>query len=661
MTGDGPSGACATEVCVQGANGPECKQPECGTGETRCVDASTRQVCSSLGVWMSESCAMASGSICQGGQCLDECAIAAQKLSYAGCEYWSAIQDNAVDRIFRGMTASGQGMMDSDFAFVVANSSTFAATVDVYRFLNGAEVMVKSATVSGKDASDRGLRVINVPWQSLGASNTQTPNIATTGILRYGYHLKSNRPIVVYQFNPLPAGKWWNRPCNPMNFGIECTDQVDWHFPPKCDTPPGGTQPMCHYFAYSNDASLLIPAHSLGTSHVIVTPDHLARTNDRTLPPTDAFSTDLTVVGTTDHTMVQVRSTAVTMNGTNVPAIGKGQTQTFMLNSYDVLQIASDSMGAQYSGCAHDPFFGPGNGPPLVCYVDNDLTGSLVTADQPIAVFAGAAATIIPNYHAAADHVEEQIFPNATWGKRFIAVKTNPVHYGNGMLAPYSKMSADRYKIVASCPPRTCSSGTLITLSRTPTQSAVLLGQNRCSSGNLLTNDCRLMGGQWVELASKDSFVIEADQPIAVAQFISSLEDTLVYDPMDPFDSLSRPSEGDPAMIMLPPEEQWRSSYQLLAAPGFTSNYLALVMDQSTAASVDVDGVRVTGFMAIAGTNYAVANVPVANGGHSIRVHPVWNNQPGTAGVTVYGYDYYTAYGYTGGLDLHPINPIDPK
>jgi hypothetical protein len=61
-------------------------------------------------------------------------------------------------------------------------------------------------------------------------------------------------------------------------------------------------------------------------------------------------------------------------------------------------------------------------------------------------------------------------------------------------------------------------------------------------------------------------------------------------------------------------------------------------------------------FTKVTGTNYLVKNQPVTVGTHTLLVKP----KPGLsavpgAGVTVYGFDAYVSYGYTGGLDLSTI------
>jgi hypothetical protein len=170
---------------------------------------------------------------------------------------------------------------------------------------------------------------------------------------------------------------------------------------------------------------------------------------------------------------------------------------------------------------------------------------------------------------------------------------------------------------------------------------------NKCATGSLQTNDCRLLGGQFMEFKSKTSFTITADQPIAVGQFFAGENATTGSD---------LPAQGDPSFVLLPPIEQWRSSYTVLAAPGIKDNYLGVVYDNTKVANVMVDGVLVTGFTAIAGTPYMIKNHPVSVGTHVMDVTPrAGVSGRSGAGVTVYGFDSYVSYGYTGGLDLQSI------
>jgi hypothetical protein len=310
-----------------------------------------------------------------------------------------------------------------------------------------------------------------------------------------------------------------------------------------------------------------------------------------------------------------------------------------------VIQIATDNLGTDYIQCATNPF-GTGG---VLCRVDNDLTGSVLTADKPIAVFGGAACSVMPNSAAACDHLEEQVFPFATWGKVFVAQKSHPVRLTSGAFASPTQMAPDYYKVVASCPESQCPTGTLLTFS-TPPAAADVLPPNRCLSGTLSGNNCRLAGGSHMTFSSKGSFRLEGDQPIAVAQFFAGQSAT------------PNSAQGDPSFILLPPAEQWRNDYTVQTAPGIADNFLGLVVDSAKVAQVTVNGVVVTGFSPIAGTTFEAKNERVPVGVHTITVTPKPGQSvvPG-AGVIVYGFDAYVSYGYTGGMDLGSIvTGIDP-
>jgi IgGFc binding protein len=653
-SGDAFDGTCVTRVCeLNTMNQSVCRAPQCIPGATQCKNASTQQVCSPTGTFTDVVCStlpgMGPNAECANGTCFDECADAVRAKSYFGCEYWTAVQDNSVDTLFKGGTTSGMGNSDSDFAFVVTNRSTQPANVEVWRHTGAAPVRVKTVVVPGRlDASTKGLMTINVPWQSIGTAAALDTE-STTGRARYGYRLVSSRPITAYQFNPLPAVKY-TKTCTGAAGNVDCSCDESGNFNALncllfgssggvCANAPGGGK-KCSYNSYTNDASLLLPAHILGTSHVVVTPHTLGMAQNSNQAPVRTINGHVTIVGTQDATQVTVRSSANTIAGGGITAMVKAGQQTFTLNSYDVLQLASTHLNNAYIQCTTSPFT---NIAPQVCRIDNDLTGTIVTSDKPVAVFGGSSCSLMPYNRAACDHLEEQIFPFATWGKNFVAVRSHPLRLNNNAFATNSP--PDYYKVVASCPASQCAQGTRITINPAPAAANVLL-PNRCTTGSLATNDCQLAGGQFMEFAATANMHISADQPIAVAQFFPG-QGPAGFLPTDP-------AQGDPSMVLLPPSEQWRANYTVLAAPGIRDNYLALAIDTTKVASVDVDGMVVTGFTAIAGTNFQVKNHPVGVGTHTITVTPRTGMVPG-AGVTVYGYDSYVSYGYTGGLDLGTI------
>jgi hypothetical protein len=663
--GDNFDGTCITGMCqAGGANGFQCVPPACFPGQIQCKDASTAQSCGSTGAWADAPCPP--GGECQAGVCVDECADAVAAKSYFGCDYWTAISDNTVDPLFKGgVSDGGQGAVSqlSEFAFVVTNRSVNPAVVTVTRVYGGVVQPVAVQTVPGRnDPSTKGLWTIKVPWQSIGSSYGNAES--ATGSKRYGYRIQSTKPLTVYQFSPLAAVKY-TKACTATagSYTCSCDESAGFNsllcpldpttYGNLCQNAPGGGK-KCTYFSFTNDASLLLPAHILGTTHVAVTQEQVVFAgNANGANVTDSLNGHLTIVGTVDNTVVTFKSSALTVAGGGVAALSKGQTQTFTLNSYDVLQIASNSLGNNNAiECAVNPFQTGG----YSCRQDNDLSGTIITSTQPIAVFGGAACTLRPFDRVACDHVEEQLFPFNTWGTSFVGVKANPIKLANGSFATNSP--PDHYKIVSGCPVNQCPNGTNITITPSNSVSAVLPPTTHCAAGsNLLTGTCKLLGIGVVEFKSSANFRIDSDQPIEVAWFTTG-EGSQAGISTDP-------SEGDPSMILLPPIQQWRANYTVLAGTDFKSNYLGIAYDNNRVQSVQVDGAAISGFTGVPGTTFLVKNHPVSGGTHVIQVVPkspqplqpdggAYTSVPG-AGVTVYGYDSYVSYGYTGGLDLQSI------
>lgn len=669
-TGDNLDGTCITQVCELNATTtmPQCKPPACIPGATSCLNVTTQQLCGPTGSFSPVSCTVfPDGGVdlageCQNGVCVHECDQAVAAKSYFGCEYWTSIQDNNVDKFFKGGVTSGQGLVSqlSSFAFVVTNRSVEPTSVVVTRFYAGAVQTVATVTVPGKnDAATKGLMTIYVPWQSVGPDSNAV-GIASTGQARYAYKITSTRPITVYQFNPLDAVKYTKTctatagtqdcACNdiaPIDPFI-CSILGDPNAGVCANAPTGGKR--CSYNTFSNDASLLLPAHDLGTSHVAISQEHTYfTTNSSNNGPIAGDSNGyLTIVGTQNGTTVTVKSSAATAPGPGITAMTKGESRNFTLNAYDVLQLATANLGAGNNiECANNPFGGANK----ICRVDNDLTGTVITSTSPVAVFGGASCTTRPYDRVACDHIEEQIFPFITWGKTFVAQRSAPLRLVNNTFA---YKAPDHWKIVASCsstaPGTPCPNGTTITFS-TPPAAADVLPPNRCMAGTSLSaNNCRLAGAAYMEFKSSANFTLTANFPAALVQMFPGQGSTVGLG--------TDPAQGDPSMVLLPPAEQWRASYTVLAAPGIRDNYLGLSIDTSKVMSIEVDGVAVplNTFTAIANSPFSVKNHAVTVGTHTINVVP----KPGItpvpgAGVTVFGYDSYVSYGYTGGLDLTTI------
>ena len=148
---------------------------------------------------------------------------------------------------------------------------------------------------------------------------------------------------------------------------------------------------------------------------------------------------------------------------------------------------------------------------------NDDMTGSRVVSNRPISFTSGHECGTLPNTMLYCDQMVDQIPPTATWGKTFIVAS----------LA--NRTSNDSIKIVAS---------------RNDTTIRVLctVGQQ----GILYIGDAG--GFSETLLISGSSCYFESDKPVLLVQFSrSSLLDDVI--------------NSDPFMVIIPPVEQYRSSY----------------------------------------------------------------------------------------------------
>ena len=146
---------------------------------------------------------------------------------------------------------------------------------------------------------------------------------------------------------------------------------------------------------------------------------------------------------------------------------------------------------------------------------EDDLTGSRVISSKPIAFISGHECGTVPfNIHFC-DQLIEQLPPTSTWGKRFI---TAPIA---------ARTAVDIFKVLAS------RDGTVF--------------QSSCFS-DILTLDA----GEFSEfnISSSSFCYFESNQPVLMVQFsvASDLDQVLA---------------GDPFMVVVPPIEQYRNSYNI--------------------------------------------------------------------------------------------------
>ncbi len=341
---------------------------------------------------------------------------------------------------------------------------------------------------------------------------------------------------------------------------------------------------------YSTDAFMGLPIDVLGTEYRTINYQ-----SSQVNSPGSSTPGEFLIVAINDGTNVTVTPNAQTMfnKPSKVPF-------TLLLNRGDVYQVQGND--------ADDA---------------NDLTGSLIEADLPIAVFSGHERTEIPSGAknqgggpggggTSRDHLIEQLPPVSAWGD-------------SALVIPYS--TADRPDLV-----RVVSSED---------------NNGITVNGTLVTT---LNAGQFYEIKSLAvPTSIHSTNPILVGQYMH----TSVYglsnngDP-DPY--------GDPALALVYPVEQFAKRYTFISIvddTAFIGNFVNVVVPATGVASMQLDGATIpaTNFKTIPGSSYMYAQIPLQQGTHNIT-----GGEP--FGITVYALGNVDSYAYTGGTLLKTITPF---
>jgi hypothetical protein len=238
--------------------------------------------------YFEEYCDPLMGSTCNTntGVCDGPCSANALGQSYIGCDYYPTQMSQLVNPSFQ-------------FGIAVSNTTGEAATVTIE---DGALTAPITLTVPAGAVA-----VQVLPWvPALKRCMTETfyecgpPESYGALALNGAYHLRSTRPVTVYQFSPL-----------------------DYQ----------GGSPSSSGFSYSNDASLLLPTNAWTGNYVAAGWQAWNPGFAGIMPSTMA------VTAYQDGTSVTVTTRTPTTGGDGAPSFVAGTPQTVTLNAGDVLQL----------------------------------------------------------------------------------------------------------------------------------------------------------------------------------------------------------------------------------------------------------------------------------------------------------------------------------
>ncbi|HET7540261.1 MAG TPA: IgGFc-binding protein [Polyangiaceae bacterium] len=406
--------------------------------------------------------------------------------------------------------------------------------------------------------------------------------------------------------------------------------------------------PLENVNVFSNDASLLKPTEALTPTGNELEPAYVALGWPQTIAnspdPDTNFSPQnpvslrafLTLVGTSKNTHVRVDSNARILPGKGIPATPKGGTLDFELSAFDVLNLETDDFNA-------------------------DFSGSLISSDAALVVFSGSEASDAPFFDTlaarkcCADHLEEQLDPIRTSGQHFVAtVSPSRTAALAKAGAPIGDAEQQEYfRVIA-----TTEAGARVTTSLSGEfQSFQLDGR-----------------GSFVTIASAHHFTLESDEPVMLSSVSPSQQDANVPGGFP---------GGDPSLIIVPPIEQFRSSYVFLTPDKYAFDFIRIIAPRQAAVVLDgravdeidgctahdADGISdATRRQMIGPSPFLVyecqLSFPIVDpdkaaprnlspGAQNDGVHRVESNAK--VGVLVDGFDSYVSYAYAAGTELEFI------
>jgi hypothetical protein len=319
--------------------------------------------------------------------------------------------------------------------------------------------------------------------------------------------------------------------------------------------------------AYSADGYLALPTAGLGTSYYVMS-----------YASTSQPGSEFAVVATQNNTSVTITPKAA---GLTKPA---NIAFTVVLNSGETYQFKNPAYA--------------------------DMTGTLVTADKPVAVFSGHRFANLPSGIGYGDYLVEQLPDVSIWGK---------THH----TSLFSGRTNYTVRIMAS------QNGTTFT-----TSPPGLIGT--------------LNAGEFadVELAGVGEFI--SNNPVLVAQYMRGY-------------AADAAGKGDPSMVIVTPVEQAMtdSTFGIHGLAGTTGAYMNIVTETASLANLMLDSVVVNPalFAPVGGASiYSVGTIPVSPGAHTLH-----GSVPYSASVYDYGIAFNAvSYAYPVAAKLSLSAPVTP-
>ncbi len=313
----------------------------------------------------------------------------------------------------------------------------------------------------------------------------------------------------------------------------------------------------------TTDGFLALPHDALGTNYVILSAKGRIGAGQ--------YGSQFTVLATEDNTQVTI-----------IPSVSTGsrtawQPYNINLNQRQVYQLMDTSS------------------------TQEDLSGTIITSDKPVAVFASHRCAYVPVTYEACDYLLEQMPPVDTWGLEFAVAR----------LA--GRATGDTIRII------TFTDNTIVQINGVP---EFILNKYQVAE----------------KIMTLPSY-IKSNAPILVAQYANGSQ----------FDGLS----GDPSMILITPVEQFITNSRLVIPwPSYASNYVSIITTLSGVGNIQLDSINIPSYYysQISTSNYYYARLTI-----SAAPHTLTSSIPFSA--YLYGFSNFESYGYQAGCGTIKFTP----
>ncbi len=610
-------GSCGnSEVCREA----ECVAVDCIPGTRRCAATGAQpQECNEEGTGWTDLEACGESISCEEGFCLSRCDVAERTNSYIGCEYWAVELENHLLN-----SDEDDDPLPEDrrppYAIVLANTEDYDASVSVYTD-DGEFAQAVDSRVVASDVSLPGIDYVTVHSELLDGEGNRIQGPFSGDIDNL----------------PLPSGAIMTlvMPSRSVDFGKSSLEKLAYRVESTQPVVAYQFNPLCCNYNFTNDASLLLPTSALTENYMFMS-YAVWNGGDRRLD--EPYSSNMTVMATEPDTRVSVRLRQP--KGTD----DSGATRPYSDLIYPFDDASGGVEGPDDSGLLEvtmQPFevlnlAGAGVDPV------EDMTGAIIEASNPIAVFGSHTCAFVPFSTPACDHLESQLFPLETWGRRFHAapLKLRQDDASGTREGTYYKFLAreDGTRIEVG-----------LDINRPNVLSPADEGVTPCQdfAVDAEAGIFELDSGESCEFGTRDLFVVETTQPIMLGAFLSGQN------------SVTSNADwgshaGDPAFFLVPPDEQYRREYSFLTPATYHQSYVTITAQSGVAVTLDGEEIQLSDYDYEENFDRGVvrAHIPVDPGPHQIESHVPF-------GLIVYGYDDYVSYAYTGGLDFKKLTPWD--